>query len=254
MNAVVEATPIAQTAAANHAVSVITPNQMLQLAVERNASIEQMERLYALKVQFEADEAKKAFNAAFAQFKAAAVQVIKTKKITDGPLKGKMHADLWDVVMAATKPLAEFGLSTAWTITKDEKDWIEVTCTLKHERGHSESVGLGGAPDTGPGRNAIQARGSTITYLQRYTLTAILGLAAREQDDDGAGGAGEEGQQQGADDPVLKRGRDASMNGMVALTEWWGSLTGKERSTYNAEFKTMRRAAQEADRRGGGAQ
>lgn len=189
MNAVVEATPVAQAAAANHAVSVITPNQMLQLAVERNASIEQMERLYALKVQFEADEAKKAFNAAFAQFKAAAVQVIKTKKITDGPLKGKMHADLWDVVMAATKPLAEFGLSTAWTITKDEKDWIEVTCTLKHERGHSESVGLGGAPDTGPGRNAIQARGSTITYLQRYTLTAILGLAAREQDDDGKGGA-----------------------------------------------------------------
>lgn len=188
MNAIVEAAPIAQTAAATHAVSVITPAQMLQIAVERNASIEQMERLYALKVQFEADEARKAFNAAFAQFKDAAVQVVKSKKITDGPLKGKMHADLWDVVMAATKPLAEFGLSTAWSITKDEPTWIEITCTLKHAQGHSESVALGGAPDTGPGRNAIQARGSTITYLQRYTLTAILGLAAREQDDDGKGG------------------------------------------------------------------
>lgn len=188
MNAVVEATPIAQTAAATHAVSVITPAQMLQIAVERNATIEQMERLYALKREFEADEARKALAAAFARFKAEAVQVVKTKAINDGPLKGKKHADLWDVVTASSDVLARFGLSTSWAVTRDEPAWIEVTCTLKHEAGHSESVSLGGEPDTGPGRNKIQARGSTITYLQRYTLMAILGLAAREQDDDGNGG------------------------------------------------------------------
>lgn len=47
---------------------------------------------------------------------------------------------------------------------------------------------MGGAPDTGPGRNAIQARGSAKSYLERYTLTAILGLSAQDSDDDGAGG------------------------------------------------------------------
>ena len=41
---------------------------------------------------------------------------------------------------------------------------------------------------TGPGRTAIQALGSTQTYLQRYTLKAALGLSA-SKDDDGAGGA-----------------------------------------------------------------
>ena len=44
---------------------------------------------------------------------------------------------------------------------------------------------MGGAPDTGPGRNAIQARGSSKTYLERYTATAILGLAAQDADKDG---------------------------------------------------------------------
>jgi len=47
---------------------------------------------------------------------------------------------------------------------------------------------MGGAPDAGPGRNAIQARGSAKSYLERYTATAILGLAAQDADNDGNGG------------------------------------------------------------------
>jgi len=46
---------------------------------------------------------------------------------------------------------------------------------------------MGAAPDTGPGRNAIQSRASSKSYLERYTATAILGLAAKEADDDGNG-------------------------------------------------------------------
>ena len=70
---------------------------------------------------------------------------------------------------------------------------MEVTCTLHHIGGFTEAVPMGGAPDTGPGRNAIQARGSAKTYLERYTVLAILGLAAQDADDDGAGGAQEQG-------------------------------------------------------------
>lgn len=194
MNAVVQAAPPAAPTVVVPPGGVITPVNLLALAYERNASIEQLERLMALKREWEADEARKAYNAAFAAFKADAVQIVKSKKITDGPLKGKYHADLWDVVMAATEPLAKHGLSTSWAITKDEPTWIEVTCTLRHAQGHSESIALGGEPDTGPGRNKIQARASTITYLERYTLTAILGLAAREADDDGKGGARDHGE------------------------------------------------------------
>src|SRR6185503_4639414 len=43
--------------------------------------------------------------------------------------------------------------------------------------------------DASGSKNAIQAIGSTLTYLQRYSLVQALGLAAAE-DDDGKNAAG----------------------------------------------------------------
>ena len=40
-------------------------------------------------------------------------------------------------------------------------------------------------------KNAIQAIGSTLTYLQRYSLVQMLGLAAGNDDDGKAAGDGE---------------------------------------------------------------
>jgi hypothetical protein len=110
---------------------------------------------------------------------------MKNTEIKDGPLKGKKHANLFDVVDAVTPKLSAHGLAISWKLTKDEKDWLEVTCTLRHSAGHFETVSMGSGPDMGPGRNAIQARCSAKTYLERYTATAILGLAAQDADDDG---------------------------------------------------------------------
>jgi ERF superfamily len=166
-----------------------TADYLLQVAVERGADLAYVEKLMELKERHEATEARKAHAAAVAGFKSEAVTIIKGKLITDGPLKGKKHADLFNVVSAVTPALSLHGLSISWKLTKDDKDWLEVTCYLKHAAGHVESVSMGGAPDTGPGRNAIQARCSTKTYLERYTATAILGIAATDADDDGAGGA-----------------------------------------------------------------
>lgn len=228
---------------------VATPAHAFDLAVQRGASIDQIERFMAAKERWEAAEAKKAFNVAFAAFKAEAVKIIRTKKITDGPLKGKSHAELSGVIDASTPALSRYGLSTAWRLTQDTKDWMEVTCTLSHVAGHSETVSMGGAPDTGPGRNAIQARGSTKTYLERYTLTAILGLAASDADDDGAGGKG------GSDlsellHTLVQKGR-ATKTDAEALAFWNAekSKLDKDKRAY-AEFKdeilAHRRELQEA--------
>jgi hypothetical protein len=170
-----------------HAVVAVNPMQMLAQAVQQGLPIETLRELMTLKREWEADEARKAFNQAFAAFKAEAVVILKNTEIKDGPLKGKKHANLFDVVDAVTPHLSAHGLTISWKLTKDEKDWMEVTCTLRHVGGHSESVAMGSAPDAGPGRNTIQARGSAKSYLERYTATAILGLAAKDADDDGNG-------------------------------------------------------------------
>lgn len=164
-----------------------SPMEMIGRALERGATVEQIQQFMDLQERFEEKQARREFNQAFAAFKAEAIVIAKGTTIKDGPLKGKKHANLFDVVDAVTPKLSAHGMAISWRLTKDEKEWMEVTCTLRHVAGHSEQVSMGSAPDSGPGRNAIQARGSAKSYLERYTATAILGLAAKDQDDDGIG-------------------------------------------------------------------
>lgn len=95
-----------------------------------------------------------------------------------------MHATLADVCAAAIKGLAEVGISHQWEV--EQKDGvITVTCILTHAQGHNERTRMHGPPDPSGSKNAIQAIGSAVTYLQRYTLLAATGLAAKDIDTDG---------------------------------------------------------------------
>ncbi|HBO8849702.1 TPA: ERF family protein [Pseudomonas aeruginosa] len=183
MNEVIGST--ANPISATPAVAANSPMGMMLAAVKQGATLEQVEKMMDLQERWEKAEAKKAYDAAFANFKAEAVIIIKGRKVTDGPLKNKSYAELHDVVNAVTPALSKHGLSSSWKLTRDEKDWMEVTCYLRHVGGHEESVSMGGPPDTGGAKNAIQARASTKTYLERYTLKAITGLSEQGDDDDG---------------------------------------------------------------------
>ncbi len=185
MNAIVEA----ERSAIVPQMQVIdsSPFGRMLAAQQAGVGLDQLREMMALQTQWEQREAEKAYNVAFSAFKSEAVTIIKNRQVTDGPLKNKKYAELFAVVNAATPALSRHGLSASWKLTKDDRDWLEVTCTLKHVGGHSESVSMGGPPDTGGAKNAIQARASTVTYLERYTLKAITGLSEQEDDTDGRG-------------------------------------------------------------------
>ena len=81
------------------------------------------------------------------------------------------------------------GLSYRFRTTQNDR--ISVTCILSHKAGHAEETTLSGPADSSGNKNAIQAIGSTLTYLQRYSLVQMLGLAAGNDDDGKAAGDGE---------------------------------------------------------------
>lgn len=159
--------------------------EMISEAVRSGQSIEVIRELKDMAKELAADEADRAFKAAFANFKGEVITVTRNRQITDGPLKGRRYAELVSFVDAATPALSKHGLSASWSITRDEKDWIEVTCTIEHSLGGKKSVSLGGGPDAGGAKNALQARISTVTYLERVTFKAACGLAEQGDDDDG---------------------------------------------------------------------
>jgi len=163
-----------------------SPMAMAIAALQSGMSPEQIGQMMDLQDRYNATQAKKAYDEAFAAFKAESVTIIRGKKRAEGPLKNQKYAELHDVVNAVTPALSKHGLSSSWKLTIDDKDWMEVTCYLRHVGGHQESVSMGGPPDAGSARNAIQARASTKTYLERYTLKAITGLSEQDDDTDGS--------------------------------------------------------------------
>jgi hypothetical protein len=95
------------------------------------------------------------------------------------------HATLASICEQACPLLASVGLRHHWNLVEGQGGIILVTCTLTHQLGHSEGVTLSGLPDASGKKNPIQQKGSTVSYLERYTFLAVTGLATIDQDDDG---------------------------------------------------------------------
>ena len=210
------------------------PLSLVERAFNAGATFEQMAQFLEMQERLDAKAAEKAFNVAFADFKKEGVTVVRNIVVSDGPLKGKKYADLFGVVSVVTPLMSKHGLSHAWKLTKDEPTWMEVTCTIRHVLGHSESVSMGACPDTGPGRNAIQARGSAKSYLERYTLLAATGLASTDTDDDG-----------NATGPQKKRVEGPRLDELVAHIEGQKTVAGVV-SSFQESYREVNALGDEA--------
>jgi len=168
--------------------AALTPMGMIALAVQQGADVERLQKLLELQERWEATEARKAFVVALTAFKAAPPTVTKNRHVAFGTTAYD-HATLDQVSAVIGKALSEHHLSHRWEVEQKPNE-ITVTCVLTHEKGHAERVSLSAPADTSGSKNSIQAIGSTVTYLQRYSLLAATGLATKGQDDDGVGGGG----------------------------------------------------------------
>lgn len=160
----------------------LTPMQMAYQLIAKGTDLESVKEMLAVGREIERDQARRAFDSAIAAAKARITPVIKNR---DGHT-GK-YADFAAIAKAVDPIISEVGLS--YRFRTQQADRITVTCVLSHKDGHSEETSLAGPADTSGAKNAIQAIGSTLTYLQRYTLVQALGLAAAEDDNGTAAGA-----------------------------------------------------------------
>lgn len=168
--------------------SAVTPMEMLDRAVSSGASVETLSRLMELQERWEANQARKAFDEAMAAAKAKMPSIVKSRKVDFTTAKGRtnyQYEDLASIMNQIGPVLSANGLSIRYRTNADPNQPISVTCIISHRMGHSEENTLMAGRDESGNKNSIQAIGSTVTYLQRYTLKAALGLAAAA-DDDGA--------------------------------------------------------------------
>lgn len=94
------------------------------------------------------------------------------------------YADLASVWEACREPLTKHGLSVVQQPCGDGRS-VGVRTTLLHASGQYMTSTIYASPrDTGP-----QAIGSVLTYLRRYSLSAVVGVAP-DDDDDGQAAQG----------------------------------------------------------------
>jgi hypothetical protein len=150
-------------------------------SADSNMDADKLMKLLEVQERWEKNEARKAFVVAMSAFQAEAPKIVK-----DSKGHNSSYAKLPGVIAVVAPLLSKNELSYSWVTNQSDKG-TTVTCKITHILGHSEATSLFAGNDKTGSKNDIQALGSTVTYLKRYTLEAALGLAEAEQDDDGNG-------------------------------------------------------------------
>ena len=108
------------------------------------------------------------------------------KKTGSNPMFKSQYSTFDDVLAVVRQPLADNGL--AFTQMLDTVEGAHTMTTyLMHTSGQWMSATVSVIPMAGnKGTNEVQVFGSALTYMKRYALAAMLGVAG-DEDDDGNG-------------------------------------------------------------------
>lgn len=177
----------------------VTPAQapalaLIQQALAADVSPEKLHALLAVKKDWEADEARKAYYRALCDFQAEAPIIEKGEDAN-----GKAYARM-DRIWRTIRPIiTKVGLSVTWQVSElRDIQPVGLVChlegTLAHRDGHivklTSDMPVPDAIVSSSGKavqNKSQVMGSAQTYGERYATCKALGLVTGE-DDDGNGG------------------------------------------------------------------
>jgi hypothetical protein len=157
---------------------------MIQMAVDKGMPAEQLREFIAARREWEADEARKLYSQAIADFQSRCPIIEKADKAHN-----KQYAAM-DRIWRTIRPLLdETGLSVVWTVNAITEYGLHIEGEIRHKAGHSVSISYDlPMPDKVTGQNAAQQMGSATTYAKRYALCSALGIVTGEDDDGLAAG------------------------------------------------------------------
>lgn len=169
----------------------LAPNELIRAAMSPDVSPEKLRELLAVRREWEADEGRKSYFSAVAEFQRDAPIIEK-----GDDANGKPYARM-DRIWRTVRPLlGKLGLSPTWQVSefRNEGALCHLEGTLSHRSGHSVALRFDmPVPDaitTRDGRavqNKAQVFASAMSYAQRYATCFALGIVTGD-DDDGNGG------------------------------------------------------------------
>jgi hypothetical protein len=162
---------------------------LMQMLTNPDIPADKMEVVMKMRREVLGDQAREAFMEHFAALSAELPQVERdgtVELVKDGRSMGKYAFTTIENMDTILRPLlAKHGFAISFA-SVDNKESITITGTLSGwgwERTSTYTL----PPDAGPGRNALQARGSSRRYAKRYIVDDLVNVVRKGKDDDARG-------------------------------------------------------------------
>ena len=151
-------------------------SRIVELASMPDFDVAKLDKLMDLQEREMNRLAKIAFNKDFTSMQSEITTVTKSKQGHN-----YKYATLEDIVDIVRPTLEKHGFAVSFGVNTTSD--IIVTCTLMHKEGHSIETTMQLPADKSGSKNAVQAIGSSVSYAKRYTLSSLLNIATRDDDD-----------------------------------------------------------------------
>lgn len=162
---------------------------IITMAKDPTLDVEKLRALLEFQTALERRQAEIEFARALARFSAKLPQIPKNGRVSLGEGKGSYPFAKWEDMDRVIRPMmAEEGFSFNFTSEEKSSGHYVITGKLRHRDGHTETAQVVLPPNSGPGRNELQAMGGTLSYGKRYCAEMLLNIV-REGDDTDANAA-----------------------------------------------------------------
>lgn len=240
---------IIEVSAQSRALQVASDNATIikaitQAATNPNVDVEKMERLWAMHEKIAARDAEQSFNDSMTRAQADTGRI---SADAVNPQTRSQYASYAQLDRHLRPVYTKHGFSLSFNTGKSDKpEHIAVLCYVSHSAGHTRPYSVempadGKGAKGGDVMTKTHATGSAMSYGMRYLLKLIFNVAIGEDDDDGNGGEGPK------EHPKLQAGRDAALEGMKPLTDWWAGLTKDDQKALQKDFGNLRSTARRID-------
>lgn len=187
-----ESTAIARAEPESRAIATAEPAggllpAIISAAKDPAVDVSKLRALLEMQERLEEREARREFIAAFARLSQDLPRVKKNGTIDLGKGRAIAFAKWEDMDAVIRPPMTREGFTLSFdsAVRPGEGGGLVVTGTLMHRDGHTRTASMPLPLDSGPGRNNLQAGGSTLSYGKRYCAEMLLNIVREGQDDDG---------------------------------------------------------------------
>ena len=164
-------------------------NFIAQALRDPSIEVSKLEALLRMQREVRADQARELFTQALQAAQSEVPQIEKNGTVDLGGGKGSYKFATEEDQDKVLRPIMDrHGFTLMFDVQERQGGGPIVIGTLRHAAGHAEKASMPLALDSGPGRNNLQAMGSSLSYGRRYIREMFFNVVRKSADDDGVSG------------------------------------------------------------------